>query len=271
LAHADRPHAGGQDTRRHPAHRSRPDATDDSCIGFLSPVDEFHCLGPEATVELARLAGIRPGARVLDLGSGIGGPSQRLVAEFGCEVVGLDITRDYVEAARGLAERLDLFGKVVYHWGDAVDLPFPGRSFDFVWMQVAGANIFRRRQLYKEIARVLRPDGRAAFFEILAGPGGKLHFPVPWTLDDSGNALLTPAAKEAALAAAGLRICCFQDVSDRGAVWFHDEAKLMRHSNVPPRLGFEVLLPDWERIAFNQWRNLVERRLFFTHMIAEPA
>jgi SAM-dependent methyltransferase len=240
-------------------------------MGFLSPMDEFHCLGSQATVQLARLAGIGPGAPVLDIGSGIGGPSRRLVAEFGCQVVGLDITRDYVDAARGLSERLGLSSKVAYYWGDAIDLPFRNRSFDFVWMQVAGANIFRRVRLYHEIARVLRSDGRAAFYEILAGPGGKIHFPVPWALQESGNAVLTPAANEAALAAAGLRICCFQDVSDQGAVWFHDEAKLMRDPNRPPRVGFEVLLPDWGRMAFNQWRNLVERRLFFTYIVAEPA
>src|SRR5262245_11419378 len=37
-------------------------------IDWLSSLDEFHCLGPEATRVLARLGKIGPGARVLDLG-----------------------------------------------------------------------------------------------------------------------------------------------------------------------------------------------------------
>jgi SAM-dependent methyltransferase len=242
-----------------------------SDIDFLSPLDEFHCLGTQATVDLARGARIGPGARVLDLGSGIGGPSRRLAAEFGCEVVGLDITRSYVEAASELTERLGLSGHVAHYLGDAVDLPFPRRSFDFVWMQVASANIFDRARLYREISRVLRLGGCVAFFEMLAGPGGSLHFPVPWALDKSTNALLTPSAKEAALAAEGLRIRFFQDVSDEAAAWFHRETVANRLPNMLRRLGFQLLLPDWPRMAYNQWRNMVERRLFFTYIIAEHA
>ncbi len=49
----------------------------------LAPVDEFHIRGREATLELARDAGLAPGTRVLDVGSGIGGPSRCLAHTFG--------------------------------------------------------------------------------------------------------------------------------------------------------------------------------------------
>jgi MPBQ/MSBQ methyltransferase len=42
----------------------------------LAPVDEHHTRGRRATVELAALAAIQSGDRVLDLGSGIGGPAR---------------------------------------------------------------------------------------------------------------------------------------------------------------------------------------------------
>jgi MPBQ/MSBQ methyltransferase len=236
-------------------------------IDFLSRLDEFHCLGTQATIDLARLAEVGVGARVLDIGSGIGGPSRRLSATLGCDVVGLDITRDYVTAATLLAERIGLSPRVSYHWGDAVDLPFPPASFDIAWVQVASANIFDRERLYREIRRVLRPSGRAAFFEILEGPGGPLRFPVPWAVDPSTSALLTPPAMIATLAHAGLHVSRWRDVSTEAANWFRHEARLSRARRP---LSFEVLLPDWGRMAVNQWLNLIERRIFFVYVVAEP-
>ena len=42
----------------------------------LAPVDEFHIRGIEATLELADSIGLDDGKLVLDVGSGIGGPSK---------------------------------------------------------------------------------------------------------------------------------------------------------------------------------------------------
>ena len=67
----------------------------------LEGVDEFHLRGAAATRELAALAGLEAGMVVLDLGCGLGGPSRRLAAEVGCRVIGLDLSNDYVAAARG--------------------------------------------------------------------------------------------------------------------------------------------------------------------------
>src|SRR5215218_6139735 len=57
-----------------------------------------------ATLELGRLAGLQPGMRVLDLGSGLGGPARTLATEFGCHVTGLDLTEGFVRTATMLTE-----------------------------------------------------------------------------------------------------------------------------------------------------------------------
>src|SRR5260370_31544456 len=49
----------------------------------LAPVDEFHGGQRQATIRLADLAGLRGGERVLDIGSGIGGPSRFLAGRYG--------------------------------------------------------------------------------------------------------------------------------------------------------------------------------------------
>ena len=65
----------------------------------LAPVDEFHIRGREATLEFARLLALDPIKHVLDVGSGVGGPSQCLAVEFGCRVTGLDLTEEYCRVA----------------------------------------------------------------------------------------------------------------------------------------------------------------------------
>src|SRR5258706_5187293 len=58
----------------------------------LSPVDEFHTRGRDATDELATLAGIAAGQKVLDVGCGIGGPAPHLAQRYGCHVHRLHLT-----------------------------------------------------------------------------------------------------------------------------------------------------------------------------------
>src|SRR5438045_8107399 len=74
----------------------------------LAPVDEFHSGQRNATVRLARLAGVSGAEDVLDVGCGIGGPSRFLAKEFGCRVTGLDLTAEFIEVASMLARRAGL-------------------------------------------------------------------------------------------------------------------------------------------------------------------
>src|SRR5881628_2762667 len=74
----------------------------------LAPADQFHGGGKAATERLARLAGLRPGMRVLDVGGGLGGPARTLAAQFGCRVTVVDLTESYVRTATALTARLKL-------------------------------------------------------------------------------------------------------------------------------------------------------------------
>ena len=78
----------------------------------LAPVDEFHTRGRAATIDLARFLNLNGSERVLDVGSGIGGPSRYLAKTFGCRVVGLDLTPEFCRVATMLAERTGLSDKV---------------------------------------------------------------------------------------------------------------------------------------------------------------
>ena len=58
----------------------------------LAPIDEFHVGGLQATQAVAAHMDLRPGLRLLDVGSGIGGSARYFAAEHGCHVTGIDLT-----------------------------------------------------------------------------------------------------------------------------------------------------------------------------------
>ena len=81
-------------------------------IDDLAPVDEFHSRRRRATEELARLLAPTATDRVVDIGSGLGGPARYLAATYGCRVSGVDLTPEFVAAATELTRRSGLAGTV---------------------------------------------------------------------------------------------------------------------------------------------------------------
>jgi cyclopropane fatty-acyl-phospholipid synthase-like methyltransferase len=74
----------------------------------LSAVDEFHFRGRKATLQLAEEMKLSEDARVLDIGSGLGGPARTLAEEYGCSVIGLDLTQTFCEVADILSDWVNL-------------------------------------------------------------------------------------------------------------------------------------------------------------------
>jgi ubiquinone/menaquinone biosynthesis C-methylase UbiE len=107
----------------------------------LAPVDEFHIRGREATVELAERVSLKPGLRVLDVGSGLGGSARYLASEHQCRVTGIDLTREYVEVADALADLVGLRELAEFRQCSALDMPYASGSFDLVWTEHVQMNI----------------------------------------------------------------------------------------------------------------------------------
>ena len=199
--------------------------------------------------------------RVLDLGSGIGGPARTLASKIGCTVTGLDLVADYCRAAQRLSWLTGLDDRVRFVCGSALAAPFADGSFDVLWTQHAAMNIADKPALYAEAFRVLRPGGRFVVYDVLQAEGGDVHYPVPWANDPSTSFLATPEEMRELLTAAGFEITSEVDSSDESLVWFQQvRARIERDG--PPPVTFAAFLGEaFGQMAANQVANLAERRI----------
>lgn len=229
----------------------------------LAPVDHLHSGEKAATVELAQLAGLQPGMRVLDVGGGLGGPARTFASLFDCHVTVLDLTESFVQAGEEFTRLTGLAGKVSFKLGNALAMPFEDQSFDLVFSQHATMNISDKPQLYREIHRVLRPAGRYACHDMLAGPNQPIHFPVPWAVQPEINFLITPEELQNLLAETGFKEVAWQDES--GGVLDGIKRRLTQQASQPadrPTLGLHLLFGKNVRPMFqNIIRNIEEERL----------
>jgi SAM-dependent methyltransferase len=185
----------------------------------LAPLDQFHLRGIRATKELAGAAGLEPSSRVLDLGCGIGGAARYLVATFGCEVIGVDLSPGFIDAATYLTARCGLSSRVTFQAGDALHLPFEDGAFDAVFLQHVAMNIEDRPALYAEVRRVLARGGRFVTYDLVLR-GGDIAYPVPWARDASTSFLLSAGETRAALERAGFQALLWRDDSQTVVDWF---------------------------------------------------
>lgn len=124
------------------------------------------------------------GARILEVGSGPGHLAVRLAREHGLEVTGLDLDPEMVARARSSAEHASRHGRrPSFVIGDVAALQFDAASFDLVVSTFSMHHWSDPSAGLAEIARVLRPDGRALIWDLK--PGVRLfhmHAPDPVAL-----------------------------------------------------------------------------------------
>ena len=232
----------------------------------LLTVDEFHIRGRQATEEMAALAAVQPTESVLDVGSGLGGPSRFLARHSGAQITGIDLTHEYCDVANHLAQRVGLGDQVTYRQGNALDIPFADASFDVAWTQHISMNIPEKSQFFGELYRIVKPGGRVALYDPIAGDGQPLDFPVPWSRDGQISFLIDTDATKSALTEAGFVIEEWRDVSQRSLDWFQKQAS---SGSAPSPLNLGLLLGgEWQTMAANMVGNIATGRLAVVQVIA---
>ena len=236
-------HYGDPRTRIYAALEATGVDLDRLDVDTLAAFDEFHVRGRESTAELAELAKIGAGEKVLDVGCGIGGSARYLARHRGCEVTGVDLSAAYCELASDLTARVGLGDQVNFRQSSALELPFSDDSFDVVWTEHAQMNIADKRGFFAEMTRVLRPGGRLAFHDVFAGDGGELEFPTPWATEPSESFLLEVAALRDLIGDLGLSIMEWRDCSAVSTEFFRGLLERLASSGPPP-LGVHLMMGE---------------------------
>jgi ubiquinone/menaquinone biosynthesis C-methylase UbiE len=110
----------------------------------------------DAARDLASLAGVREGAKVLDVGTGTGVVAS-VARECGASAVGLDPSEGMLRAARNANPDVPFLA------GQAIDLPFRDGSFDNVLGNFVLAHFAKVETALFDVIRVTRPGGVVGF------------------------------------------------------------------------------------------------------------
>lgn len=138
--------------------------------------------------EFYQRLGVRPGARLLDVGCGAG-QLALIAARSGARVSGCDIASNWLQRARARAAEEKL--SVAFTEGDAESLPYPDAEFDAVVSLIGAMFAPRPERVAAELTRVCRPGGIIAManwtpagfvgqmFKVIASHAGSPNFPSP--------------------------------------------------------------------------------------------
>jgi len=133
-------------------------------MNVLAAAEAYRLWAPSYSAETAisqiddeLVAGMTPplaGLRLLDAGCGTG---RRLLDVDAEQAVGIDVSAEMLDAgARELADR----PRIRTVQGDARALPFADASFDVAWCRLMIGHVPDCRPVYRELARVVAPNGR---------------------------------------------------------------------------------------------------------------
>jgi ubiquinone/menaquinone biosynthesis C-methylase UbiE len=133
--------------------------------------EQIHIGGLTSSMELADRAAIAEGSSGVDLCC-CNGAGMRFLVRFRnvAHMTGVDVTERIVERGRRRTAEEGLADRIEFVLGDASEPHLPEGSADFVWGEDAWCYVQDKDRLVAEAARLVRPGGKVAFTDWVAGP-----------------------------------------------------------------------------------------------------
>ncbi len=225
----------------------------------LVSVDEFHVRGPMATQEIIKLLQPQANARLIDLGSGLGGPARRFAATVGCHVTGVDLSSDYCHAARELSQWLNLDSKTDFVQENVTELTGQEDSrYDGAFSIHVAMNIEDRNAFYTQAARVLKTGARFVMYDLILGSeDAEVKYPMPWAIDATDSFLRTETQMLVELEQAGFSIESTRDDSPQALEFLKAGIEKMQQNTPPPLSLATILGPVAQQVFPNLAQNFM--------------
>jgi phosphoethanolamine N-methyltransferase len=210
--------------------------------------ENFLSSGAQETAhEAAQWFGLRPGMRVLDAGSGLGGTAFLFAGVYGSTTTGVDVLSEMVDAARTRA-RLQGVARVEFVAGDIASIALPPQSYDAIYSKDAFLHIHDKRTLMERLFYLLAPGGRLFFTDYLRGTeqGGEEFESYAAA---SGYALATAQQYTTLLSDCGFACVAHADRTPRLVQILRGDLEKMRGhdgANAPGIHDLDYLIQRWE-------------------------
>ena len=125
----------------------------------LTKFDQLHYHGTDAIDIFIERLEINEKTKILDVGSGIGGPARYIANQTGAEITAIELQSDQNNLAKDLTKKCGLSNKVNHICGDILDYDFKNQTFDAVVSWLTLYHIANHEILLKKLFDLLNPNG----------------------------------------------------------------------------------------------------------------
>lgn len=171
--------------------------------------------GHSTTRDLCERLGpaLHKGARVLDVGSGIGGAAFYLAKDYGAKVTGIDLADEMVAIAQDEARNRGMEDSVNFILGDVLETSFP-EPFDVVWSRDAFMHVPDKARLFSCLLGLMAPGGRLVITDYARGktPGSEAFEDY---IKKTGYSVIEPSQYGEKLRGAGFQDVVVDDATHR--------------------------------------------------------
>ena len=98
----------------------------------LTKFDQLHYHGTDAIDIFIEKLEINEKTKILDVGSGMGGPARYIANKTGAEITAIELQSDQNNLAKDLTKKCGLSNKINHICGDILDYDFKNQTFDVV-------------------------------------------------------------------------------------------------------------------------------------------
>ncbi|PNH38990.1 hypothetical protein VD0004_g7863 [Verticillium dahliae] len=215
---------------------------------------------------LAHRMHIAEGARVLDVGCGVGGPARQIATFTGAHVTGLNNNDYQIDRATHYAAQAKMSDRLEFVKGDFMHMPFPDNSFDAVYAIEATVHASRLEGVYSEIQRVLKPGGVFGVYEWLmtdAYDNDKVeHRRVRLDIEVGSGIANMVSRKEGlvAIEAAGFELLHHEDLADRPdpLPWYGPLSGELKFTQSAMDIVKSIGMTRWGRAVGHQFMGAME-------------